>query len=95
MKMLTDQQIDYHAARVIANDHDWQEHFSAIIAQAKLAYSIQQTAAECAKDAERYRWLRENGSSAIGPDRGLGPEWPYCAELDALCDAAIEAAKEK
>ena len=46
MKMLTDQQIDYHAARVIANDHDWQEHFSAIIAQAKLAYSIQQKAAD-------------------------------------------------
>ena len=49
MKMLTDQQIDYHAARVICNNHDWQEHLSVIIAQAKLAYSIQQTAADIAK----------------------------------------------
>ena len=40
MKMLTDQQIDYHAARVIANVHDWQEHLSVIIAQAKLANEL-------------------------------------------------------
>ena len=46
MKMLIDQQIDYHAARVIANVHDWQEHLSVIIAQAKIAHTIQQKAAE-------------------------------------------------
>ena len=40
-------------------------------------------------DAARYRWLRENGHEAIGGDRGMGPEWTYYDELDALVDAAI------
>lgn len=51
MKMLTDQQIDYHAARVIANDHDWQEHLSVIIAQAKLANELQAKLVKARSDA--------------------------------------------
>ena len=45
MKLLTQEEIDFHAARVICNDHDWQAHLEVIIAQAKLAYTIQQRAA--------------------------------------------------
>ena len=40
-------------------------------------------------DAERYRWLRDNGHDAIGRDRGAGPEWTYGDDLDALIDAAL------
>lgn len=42
-----------------------------------------------ARDAERYRWLRENGERMIGDDRGAGPEWTYDDELDAAIDAAM------
>jgi len=41
------------------------------------------------KDAERYRWLRENGDQMIGRDRGEGPEWTYWDELDQAIDAAM------
>jgi hypothetical protein len=42
------------------------------------------------RDAKRYRWVRENGDQAIGRDRGCGPEWTYCDELDALVDDRME-----
>ena len=41
------------------------------------------------KDAERYRWLRENGDQMIGRDRGEGPEWTYWDELDQAIDSAM------
>ena len=47
-----------------------------------------------AKDAERYRWLRnENNDSAAAVVRDYGIDDP--AELDAFIDAAIEASKKE
>lgn len=60
MKLLTQEEIDFHAARVICNDHDWQAHLEVIIAQAKLACSIQQRAAEiCLEKAEALRVTKD------------------------------------
>jgi hypothetical protein len=58
-------------------------------ANAALIAALRNAAEELVRDARRYRWLRENGEEAIGRDRGMGPEWTYGDELDALVDAAI------
>jgi len=47
-----------------------------------------------ARDAERFRWLRDNGERMIGRDRGCGPEWTYGDELDQAIDAAIKSQGE-
>lgn len=53
------------------------------------------------KDAERYRWLREEnakpyeeGSLFVGYDNDQGGEWIGC-DLDAAIDAAMAAEKEQ
>lgn len=42
-----------------------------------------------ARDAYRYRWIRDGGQYLIEEDRGLGPMWPDAAKVDALVDREI------
>ena len=44
---------------------------------------------EAATNVARYLWLRDRGCLLIGPDRGIGPEWPSPDEVDAIVDAAL------
>lgn len=51
---------------------------------------------EDARDAARYRWLRNGGIYSLGyKDHGAGPEFNHSDDLDAEIDAAIakESAK--
>ena len=73
------------------DDDDYAEYMSGLQQYGDLreAAGYARGLVEAKRDAERYRWLRENGDQAIGRDRGCGPEWTYGEELDALIDAAL------
>lgn len=68
-----------------ADRHDAHARYAPHSGRAQWAQDLR----EAAKDVARYRWLREKGCLLIGADRGIGPEWPYPDEVDAIVDAAL------
>jgi hypothetical protein len=49
--------------------------------------------AACRKDAERYRWLRDNIMTLPYDDWGVGPQFPSGNELDNTIDNCKEGGK--
>lgn len=49
--------------------------------------------AECRKDAERYRWLRDTPDTAGGHGWAI-PDWYECFDMEVGLDAAIDNAME-
>jgi len=59
-------------------------------------YAAPVPAQDVARDAERYRWLRDGGINRLKyDDYGVGPSFDLEEELDETIDAAMLAAAQK
>lgn len=75
--------------------HDIERHVEIACELATECERLRAELAECKRDAERYRWVRDGGYFLIEEDRGCGPTWPEAAEVDRLVDEYISAALAK
>jgi hypothetical protein len=65
------------------------------IAALRAALAASDKPADVQRDADRYRWLRNEGLYVLSyKDHGAGPEFNTCADLDAEIDAFMTATKE-